>query len=277
MGVEMEEYAMITDVFLLKDVFSAVFAIVDDCKLLFSEKGLRIATIDPANVVLIEIEIPGWSFKGYNITDSYIIEIELGEILEVVEKKEGYKPVGIYIETMDDGKSNKNEENNNRRYEIKFEIDNIIYGFISTNSKYKNRNSSHFMKDCTEVKINLERFQELMKSCRKVSDYVLFESKDGKIRIYSENDNRNVEMFVDCDIHKKIYSIFSTEYLNDMANAINVANNSVISLYLGYNWPMTIKFNVGTYGSGTYNIAPRVDQELEGGDTRYRISDIVGK
>jgi len=273
----MEEYKVITDVFLLRDVFSAVLAIVDDCKLLLSEKGLRIATIDPANVALIEIEISGWSFKGYNITDSYIIEIELGEILEVIEKKEGYKPVEICIEAKDDGESNKSEENNNRKYEIKFKIDDIIYGFISTNSKYKNRNSSHFMKDCTEVKINLERFQELMKSCRKISDYVLFESKDGKIRIYSENDNRNVEMFVDCDINKKIYSVFSTEYLNDMANAINVANNNVITLYLGCNWPMTIKFSVGAYGSGTYNLAPKVDKELDGGDVRCRIGDMVGK
>ena len=238
----MEEHKVITDIFLLKDVFSAVFAIVDDCKLLFSEKGLRIATIDPANVALIEIEIPGWSFKEYNITDSYIIEVELEKTLEIMEKKEGYKPVEIYIEIKDNGEknkneenNNKNEENNNRKYEIKFKIDDIIYGFISTNSKYKNRNSSHFMKDCTEVKINLERFQELMKSCRKISDYVLFESKDGKIRIYSENDNRNVEMFVDCDINKKIYSVFSTEYLNDMANAINVANNNVITLYLHFN------------------------------------------
>ena len=250
----MKENTIITDIFTLKDIFSVVAAIVDNCGFFFSEKGLRIATIDPANIALLEMDIPKEDFKEYNITDICIIEMRSTDILKIIDDKKGSEPVEIFIETTNRGEDKEESI-------IRFKIRNLAHIFISSRPRRKDRNSEYLTKDCIEVLVSLDFFQEAMSACNRISNYVLFESKADKIRIYCEDTARRIETFIDHREDKKISSIFSLDYLNDIANAINVANNSKIILYLGYNWSMTIRFKVGKYGSGTFNIAPRIEPE----------------
>lgn len=252
---------IISNIFDIKEIFEILNAIVCDCKLHILEHGWKMSALDPANIASVEIDIPEECFNGYNIKNPFIIILDISEILNILEGKEGYRPIEISLESI--------YEDNTEKYKTKFRIGNITHSFISPKvendiifPKFKDKTKKivHIStKDNEEISANLIHFREIIKSCKYVSDYALFENKDGKIRICSEDDYRDVETFIGNNITRNVKSIFDTYYLEDMINKIDNRSNNTITLCLGVDWPMTIKFKICRYGKGIYTIAPRIE------------------
>lgn len=252
----MNENKIISNVFDIREIFNILNVIVDECRIYILEDGLKISSISPTNISSISMDISGTNFHDYNIENPFIVELNTSEILKILEDKRD--PIEITIESI--------FEDNIEKYKIRFNFGKIVHSFISSKIKDTDKRKTILVstEDNAKISISLKYFREIIKSCSYVSDCVLFENKDNKLRVYSKDDFdcSDVEAFIEGDITGVIKSLFGIEHLKNMADRINISNNSTITLYIGVDWPITMEFNVCKYGKGTYTVAPRIYSDI---------------
>lgn len=248
---------IISNVFDIREIFSVLSAVVDDeCIISVLEGGWKVSDAQPRYISSVTLDVPSDDFRDYHIERPSTIVLDTQEILSIMEDKRGDQSVEITIEPI--------SENGAEKYKTKFSFGGISHSFISNKVNSEKRKTFPIAtKGNANISISLDYFREVVKSCIRVSDWARFENDGSQIRVHSERDyGISAEAFIGEDVNEKVSSIFCLDDLQCMAKAIGDRNNSLISIYIGVEWPMTIKFKVCRHGEGTYVLAPRVDSEI---------------
>ena len=279
---------MLCESALARQFFNIMGSIVDEFRLHISKDGWNVAAVDPANVALINIDLPKDNFMNYEFgeTDNWTSNID-GHPTGIMEEE---LKVGIDIDTikqffggmyeaeivLDEEHApvefifSKSDKGNNR-YELQ-----LKQGMFSRTilllpeSEIRRPPKKLVLHLDYMLQLKTLELQRIVKKALKVSDYIRFGFKreEGSVVFTASTVDGND---LPWDATKQLHgwqalrdearisssSLFSLEYLCDIAEKIS---SETVWLHLGHDNPCILSFKIRT-GTIEYKIAPRVGAE----------------
>jgi proliferating cell nuclear antigen len=240
---------------LLKSSVDTVSVLVDECKVRLDEDGLSIKAVDPANVGMVELDIPADSFDSYEADDE-LLGLNLVRFEDIV------------------GMANKGDtvvmELDEETRKLTIRIDGLRYtlSLIDPDSIHQEPNVPDL--DLPgDVGVAGRELRRGVKAAGMVSDHMAFgvSGDDGTFYMRAEGDTDDVRVdLTEDDVisldtgGEEAESLFSLDYLDSMAKAI--PNDAAVEVEVGDDYPVKMNFDVsGGEAKVTYLLAPRIENE----------------
>ncbi len=240
---------------LLKSSVDTVSVLVDECKVRLDEDGLSIKAVDPANVGMVELDIPADSFESYEADDE-LLGLNLVRFQDIT----GMANKGDSIVMELDEETRK----------LLIRIDGLRYtlSLIDPDSIHQEPNVPDLDLPGNVILPGRE-IRRGVKAAGMVSDHMAFGVSDdeGSFYMSAEGDTDDVRVDLrDDDVieletgGETAQSLFSLDYLDSMAKAI--PNDAQVEVEVGDDYPVKMRFEVsGGEAQVTYLLAPRIENE----------------
>jgi proliferating cell nuclear antigen len=240
---------------LLKSSVDTVSVLVDECKVRLDEDGLSIKAVDPANVGMVELDIPADSFESYEADDE-LLGLNLVRFQDIT------------------GMANKGDtvvmELDEETRKLLIRIDGLRYtlSLIDPDSIHQEPNVPDLDLPGNVVLPGRE-IRRGVKAAGMVSDHMAFGVSDDEESFYmsaeGDTDDVRVDLREDDVIEletggETAQSLFSLDYLDSMAKAI--PNDAQVEVEVGDDYPVKMNFEIsGGEAKVTYLLAPRIENE----------------
>ncbi|MDY6764347.1 MAG: DNA polymerase sliding clamp, partial [Halobacteria archaeon] len=211
----------------LKSTVDSINVLVDECKIHLDDDGVHIKAVDPANVGMVELDLPDDEFEEYE-ADGETIGVNLTRLKDII----GMGKSGDSIELELDEETNK----------LKIRIDGLRYtlSLINPDSVRKEPNVPD-LDLSAEVVVAGREIKRGIKAAGMVSDHMAFGVEDGAFFMHAEGDTDDVHVDLDEEDVVAIEggdarSLFSLDYLDSMGKAI--PNDAQVTLEIGVDYPV---------------------------------------
>ena len=240
---------------LLKSSVDTVSVLVDECKVRLDEDGLSIKAVDPANVGMVELDIPADSFGSYEADDE-LLGLNLVRFEDII----GMANKGDVIEMELDEET--------RKLTIRIEGLRYTLSLIDPDSIHQEPNVPDL--DLPgDIEVAGRELRRGVKAAGMVSDHMAFgvscDDETFYMRAEGDTDDVRVDLGEDDVISldtggEEGESLFSLDYLDSMAKAI--PNDAAVAVEVGDDYPVKMNFDVaGGEARVTYLLAPRIENE----------------
>jgi proliferating cell nuclear antigen len=235
-----------------KDAIEAVSTLVDEAKFRITNDGISARAVDPANVAMVAFDISAKAFESYQATEGEIgVDLNrLDDILGMTSKE-------------DKVELNLNEET--RKLEIRSGSLAYTLSLLDPSSIRKEPKVPN-LELPAKIALNGSELKRAVKAAEKVSDHMALGVKDKTFYVEAEGDLDKVRLdlpessLISIQSTGNVRSLFSLDYLNDLAKSLGKAEQ--VSIDLGTDYPVKFTFNIaGGNGSVTYLLAPRIESE----------------
>jgi len=236
----------------LKDAIEAVSTLVDEAKFHITKEGISARAVDPANVAMVSFDLKAGAFESFNATDGEIgVDLtRLNDILGMTSKDDKIE-------------LNLNEET--RKLEIRTGGLAYTLSLLDPTSIRKEPKVPK-LELPAKIVLNGAELKRAVKAAEKVSDHMALGVVDKTFYVEAEGDLDKVRLdipessLISIQSTGNVRSLFSLDYLNDLAKSLGKAEK--VSIDLGTDYPVNFSFNVaGGNGTVTYLLAPRIESE----------------
>ncbi len=236
----------------LKDAIEAVSTLVDEAKFHITKDGISARAVDPANVAMVSFDMKAGAFESFNATDGEIgVDLtRLNDILGMTSKDDKIE-------------LNLNEET--RKLEIRTGGLAYTLSLLDPTSIRKEPKVPK-LELPAKIVLNGAELKRAVKAAEKVSDHMALGVVDRTFYVEAEGDLDKVRLdipessLISIQSTGNVRSLFSLDYLNDLAKSLGKAEK--VSIDLGTDYPVNFTFNIaGGNGTVTYLLAPRIESE----------------
>jgi len=280
---------------LLKSVTNVLDVLVDECKFRFEDEEATVTAVDPANVGMVDLSVPEEAFDAYEVPEEHVLGLDLSRL----ETTTGYARKG--------GNSEENPgdpvrlEQVGKRVYVRVEPEDRMTrtgSFMSIDpDSIRQEPDIPSLVLPWEGDVDATQFRDSLREIKKRFDYVrlspaveetgnasLSDDPQGYLSLYAmEKGERNGDRYVkeedEFRTQEKVLegeageedaaSLFSLDYLKDMADALVKAGFDTVTLRLGDEFPLKMEFKESRWGiSGTFMLAPRIQSDENEGITR---------
>jgi proliferating cell nuclear antigen len=236
---------------LLKDAIASLAVIVDEVRFRIKPEGISVKAVDPANVAMVTFELGSTAFDEYS-ADECEIGISLNKITDLMGITDKGDTVRMELE----------EEN----HKLLIDVGGLSYTLsLLDPSTIRAEPRVPQLELPVKVVMNGTDLRHAVKAAEKISNHILMGVSGDTFFMEAKGDTDEVrlEMGRDQLIDLKsgeASSLFSLNYLTDMAKLTNKVNE--VSLSLGRNFPVIIDFEIAN-GAGriSYLLAPRIESD----------------
>jgi proliferating cell nuclear antigen len=236
---------------LLKDAIASLTVIVDEVRFRIKPEGISVKAVDPANVAMVTFELGSPAFDEYS-ADVCEIGIDLNKITDLMGITDKGDTVLMELE----------EEN----HKLLIDVGGLSYTLsLLDPSTIREEPRVPQLELPAKVVMNGTDLRHAVKAAEKISNHILMGVSGDTFFMEAKGDTDQVrlEMGRDQLINLKsseASSLFSLDYLTDMAKLTNKVNE--VSLSLGRNFPVIIDFEIAN-GAGriSYFLAPRIESD----------------
>jgi len=238
----------------LSDAIAALRTIVDESKLRFDETGLQSRAVDPANVAMVDVDVPDAAFKRLNVGDD---ETTLGVNLETLADVLGM------AESDDDLVARLNAET--KKLELSFPNTGLEYTCALIDPDAIRQEPDIPDLDLGgEFVVPGRAIDRGLSAADLVSDHIRFEGvADDSLRLSADGDTDTVDLVIDDTLidgeltsDDQTESLFSLEYLNDITRPIG--SDTAVTVDLGSEMPVKLHFGMGDDINVSAMVAPRI-------------------
>ncbi len=239
------------DANLLKDSIESLSVLVDEARFRISPEGIAVRAVDPANVAMVSFDLPASAFDGFEADDSEIgMDLtKVTDILSVVDKNE------TILMELDDLSQKLLIQAGGLSYTISL----LDPSTIRAEPKIPQ------LELPAEVVLNGMDLRRAVKAAEKISDHMLLGVEGDVFFMEAEGDTDRVRLEMPRDqlIDLKpgdARSLFSLDYLSDIAKPASKSNE--VALSLGLDFPVKINFSIpNSDGEVKYLLAPRIESD----------------
>lgn len=287
---------------MLKSVTNALDVLVDECKFRFEDDALSVRAVDPANVGMVDLSVPAEAFDAYEIPEEHVLGLDLSRL----ETTTGYARKGGNSD--DDPGDAVLLEQVGRRVYVRVEPDDRMTrtgSFMSIDpDSIRQEPDLPNLSLPWEGEVEATQFRDALKEIKKSFDYcrlspvveeegngTLSDGPQGYLSLYamergerkpagSSSKEKYVRSEDEFRTQEKVLSgesgadagdasLFSLDYLKDMADALVRAGFDDVNLRLGDEFPLKMEFHESRWGiSGEFMLAPRIQSDDSDGVTR---------
>ncbi|MEM4605705.1 MAG: hypothetical protein QW103_01555 [Candidatus Pacearchaeota archaeon] len=227
------------------DAINIISELVVEVKIKFSEEGISIDAVDPANVAMIIFKVPKESFSLYE-TENEEISINLEDLKRIL--KRAYNSNFIEFEQEDNSLKIYFEDSSKRIFNLSL-IDNEI-----------EQKKEPVLDFSSEGEISTQDFSQTIEDCYIVADSCAFISRESFFRIEAKGSLSSVK--VDFSKNYKFTgeakAKYSLEYLMKFIKAGKIAEK--VKIMFSNNYPLKLIFAGENLGI-SFILAPRVDND----------------
>ncbi len=244
----------------IKTLFESIRDILQDVNIEFSQEGMKIITMDSTQTILVHLKLESTSFEYYYCRENTTIGVNTEHLFKIIKTLTINDTLTFFMEETDLntlGITIVNGEKN-RKSTIKFKlIDLDIVNFKAPSTKFESiltMPSDDFNKICRDMNLLTDVIE--IKSVGNqlilggVGDFadmeiVLGEMENGLVFKLSSDEDRIIQGY------------YNLNHLLRFAKCTALCNN--IELYMKNNYPLVIKFAVGSLGNLTLALAPKLE------------------
>ena len=228
-------------------------ALVDEVILEFTQEGLSLIVVDPANVGMATSDMPSEDFLQYE-TDGERLGVPLEKLLPILEMMEPDDELSMVL----------NEETR----KLKLSSNGLEYTMSLLDPDSINTMES--LPDISfEARATIETptFNRVVKAADMITDHFTLRVVDGEFTIEASGDTDNIDYDAnEADVApgasgmiEDAKSKFSLSYMKDMSEAIN---GDYIAVSIAEDMPVRIEFKLEqSNGTGVFFVAPRISSD----------------
>jgi proliferating cell nuclear antigen len=238
---------------IFKDSIASLAVIVDEVRFRIKPEGISVKAVDPANVAMVTFELGSSAFDEYSAEECEI-GIDLSKITDLMGIADKGDIVRIELE----------DEN----HKLLIDVGGLSYNLsLLDPSTIRAEPRVPQLELPAKVVMNGTDLRHAVKAAEKISNHMLMGVSGDTFYMEAKGDTDQVrlEMGRDQLIDLKsgegeASSLFSLDYMTDIAKATNKVNE--VSLSLGKDFPVIIYFEIAN-GAGriSYLLAPRIEKD----------------
>jgi proliferating cell nuclear antigen len=270
---------------LIRRIDALTSTLVDECKVRLNKNdGLSVTAVDPANVGMFEFEVPPSGFETFDLDyDAVTVGLPRKRLSSIA--KYARKGGNSNDDHGDPVTLVWNEET--KRFYVHVERDDLdrysSFAAIDPDSirqepdlpgldlSYEASLSSKTLRDVTRT-LGEDDYDHVQVAVEDLSNGVSGDTTAG-IRLYGRGDTREdvfrpdaTATFVGSGEAEEVASLYSLDYLRDMAKGLHAAKPDSVKVEFGDEFPVRINFSDSTFGlSGTFMLAPRIRSDDDEG------------
>jgi proliferating cell nuclear antigen len=247
-----------------KILVEALKEILTDTNLDIDSTGIKIITMDPSQTVLVHLKLDASNFEIFECKERIVIGVSMLNLFKLIKTMTNNDTLELNIEEDETNKLNIIIENGEKNSITKFKLNLIdldehnisvppaVFDSIITMP------SGDFQKICRDMNNLSDTIEirnigsQLIFACR--GDFAEQETVIGEINGNGNNNGMNFNKTSDTQIIQGYYNL---RHLVLFTKCTNLCNS--IEMYMKNNFPLVIKFNVGSLGGLTLALAPKVN------------------
>lgn len=262
-----------------------VSVLVDEARVHFTEYGVELRCVDPANVGMLDLDwhrdgLSGWNHPGGDVVTGMNIN-QLGDIAGFGRKTQD----DAMTFTLLDGTARKQMGLRVTRGDERVQRSSRWFGIDPDSLRHEpdlpdNVRESYGWK----ARVGTKPFRDALAELKKGYDHVRFRGDDDVFVVQAEDlDAKEADDFrfpgaATCQPwdaeseeevtedwlanHSDDTSLFSIDYMVDMAKALHSAKMEKVTIGWGEQFPCTLKFGHEEWGiDGSYMLAPRIQKD----------------
>lgn len=244
-----------------KTLCEALKEILTDTNLIFGNDGIKIIAMDPSHTVLVHLKLEKESFEIYNCNEKVIVGISMLNFFKLIKTMTNNDTLTLYIEKSDENKLGIRIENGEKNSITTYKLnlmdlneENISIPPAAFESIIT-LPSSDFQKICRDMSNLSETIEiksvgtQLIFGCdgNFASQETIIGQTSTGLSFVKNNDNNDI-----------IQGYYNLKHLVLFTKCTNLCNQ--IEMYMKNNFPIVIKFSVGSLGSLKLALAPQCQQ-----------------
>jgi len=246
----------VTEASLLKDVFAAISALVDEATFYIGPEGIRLRAMDPSRVAMVDFVMQKTAFDEYDASENMKMCVNMGELLKLL--KRGGKEESVEL-TFDE-KTGPLKVIVRGRYTRSFNMPTLEAAEEEVPTPNITFNA--------RVALTTEGLRQALDDVALVSDHVRIETDGEKLMMNAKGDlmSANIEMqkgsesLLSLDVKDPSKSTFSLSYLTAVVKAAE-ATSDVVTIEFSTDMPIRLDFKQHYDGKLVYYLAPRIEVE----------------
>lgn len=235
----------------LTKIVDAVSTILDEAVFHATDRGLKLLSMDPSHLAMIDLQIPGDAFEGYACDETTSICVNVQDLMKFLRRAGGEK----LVISLDKEKGKLFLEFSTGEYKR-------VFTLFTLEEREEKTPISRMMFDA-RVKLPSYRFLSAVDDAKLVSEYVKFEANGEGIAIRAEGDTMSTATTIgkaeleELEVKKESKATYSATYLRDITKAGTSASASEGFTVIEFSTdkPIRLDFNLGN-GKLTYYLAP---------------------
>jgi proliferating cell nuclear antigen len=278
---------MSLDPLLARQFIDIMGALVDEFRLHISKDGWKVAMVDPANVAMVLLDLPKDNFQSYEFPEDIWTSSIDGHPTGVPEE---IIVVGIDVSKIDEFLPGKDEI---AGLQLPEELEPVEFTFINVPGKGYQLELKHGIFSRTiellpensirrspkipalgldyRLLLKTQEFRRIVKKAAKIADYIVlsFMRQPDQLMFTATVEEENRQWAAKQQIRMwnalkenaryNSSSMFSLDYLEDIAPVIPSDKCPSLWLHLGHDHPCKLEFVLGQTGTVEYLQAPRVE------------------
>jgi len=246
----------------LKSIITAIYQVVQEANIEFTDEGFKIMSLDAAHVCIIEFNMHASSFEHFYCKKNVVVGMKLEQLTKVLKIGNPNKSVSILIDVDDN-------------FHIQMFIANTpqMSGFeIATIEIHEDRLTEIDMPEEIKVNVDGEWLSDVITGINSVSDNVNIYSESEKKIIYFKYENVEGKATIPCAIENKedgciieedLRYSFSTKYLLNFMKGVQLSNTfqQKIILQLAIERPLLLICKIDDVSYIKYYLAAKIENE----------------
>ena len=244
----------------IKQCIEALKEILTDANIEWSDKGLKIITLDPSNTILVHLKLDKENFESFYCKDRIFIGINVLNLYKLVKTLTNNDALTLF---MDENNINQlgirienGEKNTLTTYYLNLiEVDETTYQIPPAQfESIITMPSNEFNKICRDMS-NLTDIIEI----KSVGSQLIFSCKGDfatQETIIGETDS-GLTFVKSCGDENIIQGYYNLKHLVLFTKCTHLCQS--IEMYMKNNFPIVIKFSVGNLGNLKLALAPKIE------------------
>lgn len=244
--------AIKTLVEVLKDVLS-------DVNVIFSPMGIKITSMDPTHVSLVQLDLHADKFEQYHCPERQVLGISMSSLYKLIKSISNSDNISFLLK-----KSNTSQliiwiDNSDKNSKTEFHLK-----LLDLNEESLSIPTVDFD---FAMSLPSNDFQKLCRDMQNLSEQIKLIVDHECIRISCEGDFASQETMIGETTHGLIYhqrsekryeNIFSLKYINLFTKSTNLSNN--IDISIKDNYPLVLRYSVANLGTVKFCLAPTIKE-----------------
>ena len=248
--------AIVQDAKIWKNLLTAISTLIEEADFNTSEDGLKLRSMDPSHVAMVDFEWSKDAFKEYICDKPANIRVNITTMLKLLRRSKSEESLEISY----DEESKKVDLTLRGKILKKFTM--------PTLESVEEEVPTPKLSFNARVKLMSETLKEIVEDSETVSDNISFKAKEDKLLVKASSELSNVGMelsksdgaLLELDIKEDSDATFNLNYFGEMVKA-GSATSEVATIEFSTNMPIRLEFEMSQQGKLMYYLAPRIEAE----------------
>ena len=230
----------------LRSILKSLSIVSYEGMLSFTQNEMTSKLVDPANVCMVDLNIPTGEFTDYELDEDFSIELDYDKTLNFIsDAKNEVVSLGI----------------TKTHIEINYGIAQFRQATVALDS-LRSEPKLPILSFNVKLELKTKQVSKAIKSCGKLADHITFQMLKDDFSIHGKGNTDEVTAEIeDPLIHKAdtAISIYSVDYLTDLFKGIGTTETITLEMSTGF--PLVITTTTKKTGTLMYLLAPRIEAD----------------